>query len=83
MAKLWLSNGQLRATLIQRFDGSALLVGPKGEKVEFNSGTGVKEARFKAAKLGWRIAVEHPHRAVVPCLSNGGTEEGEHLNNMK
>ena len=65
MAKLWLSNGQLRATLIQRFDGSALLVGPKGEKVEFNSGTGVKEARFKAAKLGWRIAVEHPHRAVV------------------
>ena len=83
MAELWLSNGQFRATLIQRFDGSALLVGPKGEKVEFNSEMGVKEARFKAAKLGWRIAVEHPHRDVVPCTNNGRMEEGQYPNNMK
>ncbi len=50
-----------RATLIQRFDGSSLLVGPRGEKVEFEIGTALPEAQSKAGELGWQIAVEHLH----------------------
>jgi len=66
MADFRLLNGKLRATLIQRFDGSALLLGPKGEKIEFNFGTKLNEVQAKAGEFGWEIAVEHLHRAVAP-----------------
>jgi hypothetical protein len=61
MADFRLLNGKPRATLIQRFDGSALLLGPKGEKIEFDPGTTLQEAQAKAGEYGWEIAVEHLH----------------------
>ncbi len=61
MADFRLLGGKPRATLIQRFDGSALLVGPKGEKIEFGPGTTLKEVQAKAGEYGWEIAVEHLH----------------------
>jgi hypothetical protein len=61
MADFRLLDGKPRATLIQRFDGSALLVGPKGEKIEFDPGTTLKEVQAKAGEYGWEIAVEHLH----------------------
>jgi len=56
-----LLNGKPRATLIQRFDGSVLLLGPKRKKIEFNIGVTLHEVQTKAAKLGWVIGVEHLH----------------------
>ncbi len=53
--------GKPRATLIQRFDGSAVLIGPKSEKVEFSVRATLHEAHAEAEKLGWAIAVEHVH----------------------
>jgi len=35
---LRLLNGKPRATVIQRFDGSVLLLGPKGKTIEFKDG---------------------------------------------
>ncbi len=61
MADFRLLNGKPRATLIQRFDGSTLLVGPRGEKIEFDTGTTLHEAQTKAGEFGWEIAVEHLH----------------------
>ena len=61
MGDFRLLDGRPRATLIQRFDGSALLIGPKGERFEFDSGTTLKEAQIKAKEYGWEIAVEHLH----------------------
>ncbi len=61
MVDFRLLNGKPRATLIQRFDGSSLLVGPRGEKIEFEIGTALPEAQSKAGELGWQIAVEHLH----------------------
>ncbi len=66
MVDFRLLNGRPRATLIQRFDGSALLLGPKGEKIEFDFGTTLTEVQAEAGKLGWEIAVEHLHRVVIP-----------------
>ena len=66
MVDFRLLNGKPRATLIQRFDGSALLLGPKGEKIEFDFGTGLNEVQARAGEFGWEIAVEHLHRAVTP-----------------
>ncbi len=60
-----LLDGKPRATLIQRFDGSALLLGPKGEKIEFDPGTTLKEVQVKAGEYGWEIAVEHLHWLVT------------------
>ncbi len=60
-----LLDGKPRATLIQRFDGSALLIGPKGEKIEFDPGTTLKEVQAKAGEYGWEIAVEHLHWLVT------------------
>ena len=54
-----LINGRPRATLIQRFDGSALLLGPKGKKIEFEDGVTLHQIQAKVAKLGWVIGVEH------------------------
>ncbi len=53
--------GKPRATLIQRFDGSTVLIGPESEKVEFSLGATLQEAHAQAEKLGWAIAVEHLH----------------------
>jgi len=61
MADFRLLNGKPRATLIQRFDGSALLLGPKGERIEFDPGTTLNEAQIKVKEYGWEIAVEHLH----------------------
>ena len=49
-----------RATLIQRFDGSALLIGPT-QRVEFRVRTTLQEVLALAEKLGWAITVEHLH----------------------
>ncbi len=57
-----LLNGKPRATLIQRFDGSALLLGPRAKKIEFKMGATLNEILAKAEKLGWEIAVEHLHK---------------------
>lgn len=57
-----LLNGKPRATLIQRFDGSALLLGPNGKKIEFKHGVTLHEIQDRVAKLGWVIGVEHLHR---------------------
>ncbi len=57
-----LLNGKPRVTLIQRFDGSALLVGPEGKKIEFNDGVTLHQIQEKVEKLGWVIGVEHLHK---------------------
>ncbi len=54
-------NGKPRATLIMRLDGSALLLGPKGEKIEFDFETTLQQVRAIAGEIGWEIAVEHVH----------------------
>ncbi len=54
-----LFNGKPRATLIQRFDGSALLLGPEGKKIEFKDGVTLLQIQAQVAQLGWVIGVEH------------------------
>jgi len=49
-----------RATLIQRFDGSTLIISPT-KRVEFSLRTTLQELHTVAEKLGWAITVEHPH----------------------
>ena len=66
MVDFRLLNGKPRATIIQRFDGSTLLLGPRGEKFEFGIGTTLQEAQTKAGEFGWEIAVEHLHLLVSP-----------------
>lgn len=65
-----LSNGKPRATLIQRFDGSVLLLGPKGKKVQFKSGVTLPQILVEVAQLGWVIAVEHLHISSSPHLNS-------------
>ncbi len=55
-------NGKPRATLIQRFDGSVLIIGPKGRKIEFEDGVTLHQIQARLEKLGWVIGVEHLHR---------------------
>ena len=62
MVDFRLLNGKPRATLIQRFDGSGLLVGPKGEAIEFNSDVTLHEIQAKVEELGWVIGVAHLHK---------------------
>ncbi len=50
-----------RATLIQRFDGSTVLIGPQSERVEFSARASLQEAQAEAERLGWDIAIEHLH----------------------
>jgi len=57
-----LLNGKPRATLVQRFDGSAFLLGPKTRKLEFDIGTTLHEIQIKADELGWVVAIEHLHK---------------------
>ena len=54
-------NGKPKATLIQRFDGSAVLLGPEAKKIEFENGATRHEAIAKAENFGWVIAIEHLH----------------------
>jgi len=61
MVDFRLLNGKPRAALIQRFDGSVLLLGAKRKKIEFNIGVILNEVQTKVAKLGWVIGVEHLH----------------------
>ncbi len=56
-----LLNGKPRATLIQRFDGSAVLLGPEARKLEFDCGATLHEIQAKADQLGWVVAIEHLH----------------------
>jgi len=62
MADFRLLNGKPRATLIQRFDGTVLVLGPQGKKVEFKDRATLHQIQAKVAKLGWVIGVEHLHR---------------------
>ncbi|MBP1734477.1 MAG: hypothetical protein H6Q53_764 [Deltaproteobacteria bacterium] len=79
MADFRLLNGKPRATLIQRFDGSTLLLGPRGEKIEFEIGTALPEAQTKAGELGWQIAVEHLHLIALsrPHMNLDSTQSSE------
>ena len=61
MVDFRLLNGKPRATVIQRFDGSVLLLGPKGKRIEFEDGVTLPQIQAKAANLGWVIGVEHLH----------------------
>jgi hypothetical protein len=54
-------DGKPRATVIQRFDGTILLLGPKGKKIEFEDGVTLHQIPAEVEKLGWVIAVEHLH----------------------
>jgi hypothetical protein len=55
-----LTNGKPKATLIQRFDGSILLITPRLEKMELDS---LREALYYADHLGFEINIEHLHPA--------------------
>jgi len=59
---LSLLNGKPRATLIQRFDGSVVLLGPKARKLEFDSCATLHEIQAKAEQMGWVVAIEHRHK---------------------
>jgi len=61
MVDFRLLNGKPRAALIQRFDGSVLLLGAKRKKIEFNIGVTLHEVQTKVANFGWVIGVEHLH----------------------
>lgn len=62
MVDFRLLSGKPRATLIERFDGSILLLGPKGNTIEFNTGVTLHEIQTKIEELGWVIGVEHLHK---------------------
>ncbi len=62
MVDFRLLNGKPRATVVQRFDGSILLLGPKGIAIEFNTGATLHEIQTKVEELGWVIGVEHLHK---------------------
>ena len=57
-----LHDGKPRATLIQRFDGTAVLLGPKARRLEFKSGATLHEIQTEAELFGWVVAVEHRHK---------------------
>ncbi len=57
-----LLNGKPRATLIQRFDGSAVLLGPQAKKLEFDIVASLHEIQAKADQVGWVVAIEHLHK---------------------
>ena len=54
-----LINRKPRVTLIQRLDGSVFLLGPKGEKIEFNIGEPLQKIRAEAVSRRWEVGVEH------------------------
>ncbi len=62
MVDFRLLNGKPRATVIQRFDGSVILLGPKGRKIEFQEVVTLHQIQDEIEKLGWVIGVEHLHK---------------------
>lgn len=50
-----------KATLIRRFDGSALLLSPDAKKIELDKGIESGEVESKIRQMGWIIAIEHLH----------------------
>ena len=58
MVDFRLLNGKPRATLIQRFDGTVLVLGPKDKNIEFPGGVTLHEIQTKVARLGWVIGVD-------------------------
>jgi len=62
MVDFRLLNGKPRATVIQRFDGTVLILGPKGMKIEFEDAVTLHQIQDEVEKLGWVICVEHLHR---------------------
>jgi len=62
MVDFRLLNGKPRATVIQRFDGTVLILGPKGMKIEFEDAVTLHQIQDEVEKLGWVIGVEHLHR---------------------
>lgn len=55
---LMLLNGKPRATLIQRFDRSVVVIAPMAKEVlRFRS---LREAEEEVEKRGWVISVVHP-----------------------
>ncbi len=57
MVDFRLLNGKPRATLIERLNGSVLLLWPKGEATEFSGGVTLHEIQAKVEELGWVIGV--------------------------
>jgi len=62
MVDFRLLNGKPRATVIQRFDGTVLLLGPKGERIQFEDGVTLHQIQAEVEKLGWVIGVEYLHK---------------------
>ncbi len=54
-------DGKPRATIIQRFDGPTVLLGPKTKRIEFSIRATLHEVQAEADKRGWAITVEHLH----------------------
>ena len=63
MVEFRLLNGKPRATVIQRFDGTVVLLGPKGKRIEFKEGVPLHQIQAEVEKLGWVIGVEYLHKA--------------------
>lgn len=55
-----LTNGKPKATLIQRFNRSIMLISPMLEKIEFPS---IREALLYEGEHGFEINIEHLHPA--------------------
>jgi hypothetical protein len=54
-----IENRKPKVTLIQRLDGSVFLLGPKGEKIEFEIGEPLQEIRAGVVRRGWEVGVEN------------------------
>ena len=57
-----LLDGKPRAALIQRFDGTSVLLGPKTRRLEFKLGATLHEIQAQADLVGWVVVVEHLHK---------------------
>jgi len=62
MVDFRLLNGKPRATVIQRFDGTIVLLGPKGKRIEFEDGVSLHQIQAEVEKLGWVIGLEYLHK---------------------
>jgi hypothetical protein len=56
---LMMLNGKKRCTLITRFDGSFLLIGPGG-KEKIDSFRVMREVKAEVERRGWTIGFVHP-----------------------
>ncbi len=62
MVDLRLLNGKPSATLIQRFNGTVLVLGPQGRKIEFEGKVTLHQVQAEVSKFDWVIKVEHLQR---------------------